>query len=362
MASQTTLIKSKNVKFEIVASQLTPKNLGLVDFLAKKSSLHLQYVADFLKASPLSYALKVAPPPSKILLQQFWYTADKGEVTTKQGNKLLAITFQTQHGAAAITSDAIHTILRFPSKTTEGFEALPNEEELIRYQWDFKPQTTVADKRLTKILKAKMPSELNYLFTHIIQCMSRKIGSLDQASKVQLHMGFSVIAGRNIDYAAIIFDDLLIYSPKESDCQLSKVGSRILDAIPVANKVSLLTLRSLLSPPSSASAATSTVLSSAIPAATTTSSKCKSISLHGSSKKAKRVSELSSQQTSIGLVSQQTTLDDFVACSSPTVTLTVSVALTTESILVSTPILSMPSSTARVISKITSALPVKPIL
>ncbi|KAI3666945.1 hypothetical protein L6452_41986 [Arctium lappa] len=167
MASQTTLIKLKNVKFDIAASQLTPNNyLALVDFSNKKPSPHLQYADDFLKDSSIAYALKVAPPASRTLLQLFWYTAEKIQVTT-----------------------------RFL--------------DLMGYQWDFKPRTNNLDKKLTKILKEKMPSELNYILTHIIQCLTGKMGSLDQASKVQLQMGFSVVAGRHIDYATNIFEDLL---------------------------------------------------------------------------------------------------------------------------------------------------------
>ncbi|KAI3707291.1 hypothetical protein L6452_25681 [Arctium lappa] len=189
MASQTTLIKSKNVKFEITASQLTPTNyLTLVEFPKKKPSPHLQYAVDFLKASPLAYAFFVAPPPSKVLLQQFWFTTKKSHILSKQGN---------------------------PITTKEGFEALPTDEGLIRfldlmeYEWDLKTRTTVPYKRLTKSFKAKMSSELNYVFSHIIQCMSGKMGLLDQSNKVQLQMGFSVIAGRNIDFVALIFDDLM---------------------------------------------------------------------------------------------------------------------------------------------------------
>ncbi|KAI3702106.1 hypothetical protein L6452_27792 [Arctium lappa] len=133
MASQTALIKSKNVNFDITASQLTPNNnLVLVDFSKNKPYPHLQNVVDFLKGSSIAYALKIALPSSKITLQQFWYTAEKRQITTKQGNKVTAISFQTQHGVATITATALRTVLRFPSKG-DGFEDLTTDEEVIRF-------------------------------------------------------------------------------------------------------------------------------------------------------------------------------------------------------------------------------------
>ncbi|KAI3693090.1 hypothetical protein L6452_32919 [Arctium lappa] len=148
--------------------------------------------------------------------------------------------------------------------------------------------------------------------------MSGKSGSLDQATKVQLQMAYSVIAGKNFNYATAIFDDLkskienterdpkipyvrficaylkFLYSntyPTTQDGTFAKVGQRSLKVKPVDNEVSISTLRSRLSlHTSSTSAATQEVLSSASPAATT-ASKRPSASLSGPSKKAKLTKE-----------------------------------------------------------------------
>ncbi|KAI3718384.1 hypothetical protein L6452_19253 [Arctium lappa] len=145
--------------------------------------------------------------------------------------------------------------------------------------------------------------------------MSGKIGSLDQASKVQLQMGYSVIVGKHFYYAGALFDDLksklekterdpkipyvrficaylhFLYAnkyPTSHDGTFSKVGQRSLEVKSVAKEVSLSTLRTCLSLHSSTSAATQGNPSPAIPAATS-ALKRTSTALPGPSKKAKRL-------------------------------------------------------------------------
>ncbi|KAI3678085.1 hypothetical protein L6452_37364 [Arctium lappa] len=229
------------------------------------------------------------------------------------------------------------------------------------YQWDFKPRTTIPDKKLMKIQKAQMPFELNYILTHIIQTMSGKVGSLDQASKVQVQMGYSVIVGRHFDYVGAIFEDLLSKIekaerdikipyvrfisvilhyflgdkyPKESDCSFSKVGPRILEVMPAKNEM---------------------VSSSATPA-TTTFLKRKLLAISGTSKKARKVMEQPPLANIHEVVSQQTTLDGFVARSSTTATTrTVSVTMAAETPPVTSQISSVTQPQPEVISIITNA-------
>ncbi|KAI3669317.1 hypothetical protein L6452_40549 [Arctium lappa] len=347
--AQSSIVASKHVRFDITEVEITKCNhLGRLDFKADKYP-HLVEAAEFLKQSCIAYAITVDPKPSKTLLQQFWFTADATELTNKKGERVPAISFSTDLGPGRMTALSLRKSLRFPDKPKSGFDALPTDAELISfldamgYCWENKPRSSIPNKKLTKILKAQMPSQLNFIFSHIIQCMSGKSGSLDQASKTQLQMAYSVIAGQNFDYATAIFEDLrsrlekperdpkisyvrfictyikFLYPntyPTKDDDTFARIGQRSLEVKPLANEVSIYLLRSRLSLHSSSfSATTHTVPSSAIPVATTTS-KRPSAGPIGSSKKAKKTKESTPSSTIPEGASQQATLDAFVGLSS----------------------------------------------
>ncbi|KAI3707685.1 hypothetical protein L6452_26314 [Arctium lappa] len=348
--AQSSIVASKHVRFAITEVEITKCNhLGRLDFKADKYP-HLVEAAEFLKQSCIAYAITVDPKPSKTLLQQFWFTADATELTNKKGERVPAISFSTDLGPGSMTALSLRKSLRFPDKPKSGFDALPTDAELISfldamgYCWENKPRSSIPNKKLTKILKAQMPSQLNFIFSHIIQCMSGKSGSLDQASKTQLQMAYSVIAGQNFDYATAIFEDLrsrlekperdpkisyvrfictyikFLYPntyPTKDDGTFARIGQRSLEVKPLANEVSISLLRSRLSLHSSFSATTQTVPSSAIPVATTTS-KRPSAGPIGPFKKAKKTKESTPSSTIPEEASQQATLDAFVGLSSTT--------------------------------------------
>ncbi|KAI3707591.1 hypothetical protein L6452_26217 [Arctium lappa] len=316
--AQSVLVPSKNIKFAITDSEV-PKNnhLGRLDLDGIKYP-HLVDPAKFLKQSCIAYALTVDPKPSKTLLQQFWFTAEESTITNKKGDQVPDIFFCTDLSKGMMTAFSLRKALRFSDKPKSGFEALPTDAELIQflddmeYCWDNKPRSTIPNKKLTLIKKANMPSQLNFIFSHFIQCMSGKSGSLDQASKFLYANAY----------------------PTTADCSFAKVGQRSLEVKPLANEVSISTLCSRLSLyTSSTSAATKEVLSSANPAATT-GSKRPSASSFGPSKKAKVTKEKPATSSRPEEVSRQTSLDDFVVLSSTTAAITsivpaTSVAVTT---------------------------------
>ncbi|KAI3702090.1 hypothetical protein L6452_27754 [Arctium lappa] len=220
-----------------------------------------------------------------------------------------------------MTALGLRKSLRFPDKSRNGFDALPTDAELIQfldameYAWEPKPRTTIPNKKLTLVKKALMPSQLNYIFSHIIQCMSGKMGQRSQEVKTL-----------------------------PNEVSISELRSRL----------SLLT--------SSSSAATQEVPSSAIPAATP--SKRPSVGSPGPSKKAKVTKEKSSTSSRPKDASQQTSLDAFVCLSStspaiPTSTVpATTVAVTTT---VTPPIVSVPPPpevTPTVTTPIPTSIPV----
>ncbi|KAI3707389.1 hypothetical protein L6452_25855 [Arctium lappa] len=267
--AQSSIVASKHVRFAITEVEITKCNhLGRLDFKAEKYP-HLVEAAEFLKQSCIAYAITVDPKPSNTLLQQFWFTADATELTNKKGERVPAISFSTDLGPGSMTALSLRKSLRFPDKPKSGFDALPTDAELISfldamgYCWENKPRSSIPNKKLTKILKAQMPSQLNFIFSHIIQCMSGKSGSLDQASKTQLQMAYSVIAGQNFDYATAIFENLrsrlekperdpkisyvrfictyikFLYPntyPTKDDGTFARIGQRSLEVKPLANE------------------------------------------------------------------------------------------------------------------------------
>ncbi|KAI3746624.1 hypothetical protein L6452_09062 [Arctium lappa] len=320
--TQSALIASKNVKFAISDSEL-PKNnhLARLEFDGIKYP-HLVEAAQFLRQSCIAYAITVDPTPSKALLQQFWFTAEETSLTNKKGEQVPAISFSTQLGSGMMTALGLRKALRFPDKSRNGFDALPTDAELIQfldameYAWEPKPRSTIPNKKLTLVKKALMPSQLNYVFSHIIQCMSGKSGSLDQASKSKIE---KTERDPKIPYVLFICAYLkFLYPttyPTNSDASFPKVGQRSLEVKTLPNEVSISQLRSRLSLlTSSSSAATQEVPSSAIPAATP--SKRPSTGSLGPSKKAKVTKEKATSSSIPKDVSLQTSLDDFVGLSS----------------------------------------------
>ena len=103
-------------------------------------------------------------------------------------------------------------VLKFPAKAadTKVYESLPTEAQLIElleeidYEWDEK-----IGKKSHTVKRSRMTTEWSYIFAHFIQCLTAKVGSHDQASTVHVQMVYSTVKNRKIDWAKIIYDDLL---------------------------------------------------------------------------------------------------------------------------------------------------------
>ncbi|KAI3677687.1 hypothetical protein L6452_36953 [Arctium lappa] len=173
------------------------------------------------------------------------------------------------------------------------------------------------------------------LSPRVSRSRSGKIGSLDQASKMQLQMGYSVIASKHYDYAGTIFDDL------KSKIEKTERDPKIPYVRFICAYLHFLYAEKYLT--SNDGTFSKEVPSFAIPAATT-AQKRQSTSLSGPSKKARNTKESTPSATIPEVVSQQTTLDAFVGISSTTVapTSTVPVMTTADTAPVTTQLLSVP--------------------
>ena len=101
-------------------------------------------------------------------------------------------------------------VLKFPTKPTDtnAYEALPYEDQLIKFldEINYKWEDT---KSVSSVKRGRMSSEWSYIFAHFIQCLSAKVGSHDQASKVHVQIVYSAVKNRKIDWPKLIYDDLL---------------------------------------------------------------------------------------------------------------------------------------------------------
>ena len=103
-------------------------------------------------------------------------------------------------------------VLHFPAKPadTKTYESLPSDAQLvdfldeIGYEWDDK-----LGKVTHTIKRFRMTLEWSYIFAHFNQCLTCKVGSHDQASTVHLQILYSAVKNRQIDWAKLIYDDLL---------------------------------------------------------------------------------------------------------------------------------------------------------
>ncbi|KAJ9568524.1 hypothetical protein OSB04_004490 [Centaurea solstitialis] len=178
---------------------------------------------NLLRVGPASHALQVIIPPVRRLLFNFWATTEVRTGTRKNGKEYTFV-----HGfihslidqsleAFSFTLTDLRTILKFPGKPAgaQNFEPVPSNAELItfmnsfHYNWRINGKDQLPDKCVNEISRSRMSAEMAYIFTHVIQGLTDKVGSLEQGSTAQVQIFFSLIKNMNIDFAKIIFDDLI---------------------------------------------------------------------------------------------------------------------------------------------------------
>ncbi|KAK1368634.1 hypothetical protein POM88_034726 [Heracleum sosnowskyi] len=143
--------------------------------LMEKESVHADFhlLMDFLKNSPISYALTASPTIYAEIVQEMWSTADcsntRGEIKfTIKGNSYI------------ITPSVINEALHFPES---NFENTPTQSELI------------------SLLKV-----INY-FDTLNKSFAGKCSSYDTINTFVLKIGYSLFYGRRIDIGTLLLDE-----------------------------------------------------------------------------------------------------------------------------------------------------------
>jgi len=168
---------------------------------------------------PCKKALTLNIPANKQLLFTFWAIAHLLSGRTECGTEYEYIQGyipskddDLKFEIFDVTLSGFCKLMEFPTKLVGAatYDPLLTEAEMIEfldsinYQWD--PEKT---KSVSAVKLGKMISEFIYLFANFIQCLSGKVGSVDQASTAHLQMVLSVVKNRKIDRAKLIYQDPL---------------------------------------------------------------------------------------------------------------------------------------------------------
>lgn len=177
------------------------KSNMVANFSPPKKAQGYEAIINFLKKHKIHYAITctdffIFPK----LLKEFWYSAHIQ--IDNHGSKSIAGSIGDGYAVIRITRRRFRAALRLNGA---NFEAPASDEEfkevldVIGYQGN----------KQGKIVKSKLVGIWNYLFAIIIECLGNKTGSFDQPNHNEKIFAEAVITGRNIDFAGIIFDDLI---------------------------------------------------------------------------------------------------------------------------------------------------------
>ena len=183
-------IKSNNAAF----SDVIPKNFinqGYEDFV------------NFLKSHPLRYALAATPTafyPQHVC--EFYYTCVHDSVReTLTG---------TIHGGTRVSFNTaiLRDALRLP--VLDQYRPFPSDERCkgVLNAVNYDPSLEFSRAGKSVVLRQCLPAGYKYLTGVICKCLGYKVGSLDQLNQYELHLFYCMVAGREIDYAGLIFSQM----------------------------------------------------------------------------------------------------------------------------------------------------------
>ncbi|KAK1368627.1 hypothetical protein POM88_034722 [Heracleum sosnowskyi] len=164
--------------------------------LMEKESVHADFhpLMDFLKTSPVSYALTASPPIYAEIVQEMWSTAD---CSTTRGGINLAIKGKSY----IITPSVINEALHFPES---NFENTPTQSEHISM---LRAINYAGNPSQNQVLKKKFRKEWSYFFDTLNKCFAGKCSSYDTINTFVLKIGYSLLYGRRIDIGTLLLDE-----------------------------------------------------------------------------------------------------------------------------------------------------------
>ena len=148
---------------------------------------------DFLKASPIGYALVQPESISTKAVIQIWSTAEIGDGFIK---------FSYAEKKYSITPDVVREALRLP-KVTSFAPLYPDDEiksfiESLGYNGD--------TSKLGKLVRAKLRKEWNFYFDCITKCFTNKSSNFDALTQTAQQIGLCLFQNTEFDFASMIIE------------------------------------------------------------------------------------------------------------------------------------------------------------
>ena len=152
-------------------------------------------VQDFLRASPIGYALNQPESISTGAVIQIWSTAEIEEGSIK---------FTHAEQEYVITPDVVRKALRLPQVTS--FAPLYPDDEIKNFieSLGYNGDTS----KLGKLVRAKLRKEWNFYFDCIAKCFTNKSSNFDALTKTTQQIGLCIFQNTEFDFASIIIEYL----------------------------------------------------------------------------------------------------------------------------------------------------------
>ena len=148
---------------------------------------------DFLKASPIGYALIQPESISTKAVIQIWSTAEIGDGFIK---------FSYAEKEYSITPDVVREALHLPH--VSSFAPLTPDDEIkifiesLGYNGD--------TSKLGKLVRAKLRKEWNFYFDCITKCFTNKSSNFDALTQTAQQIGFCLFQNTDFDFASMIIE------------------------------------------------------------------------------------------------------------------------------------------------------------
>ncbi|KAJ9538558.1 hypothetical protein OSB04_031291 [Centaurea solstitialis] len=171
-------------------------------------------IAEFLRKCPLYKALTYSPKMSRHLLSNFWATCQYDAAT----KEVCASVLSTSTYDVSFTVDDLRRVLDLP--TFDPYEKLPSNQDLkmVATTIGYVQGPNVKDRNT--LYRKYMGGVWNFFFLHLLQCLSRKTGSVDQAHISTKQLAYVLIFQKKIDFAAYFFQELVKMMGSSKKCNV----------------------------------------------------------------------------------------------------------------------------------------------
>ncbi|KAK1368619.1 hypothetical protein POM88_034711 [Heracleum sosnowskyi] len=162
----------------------------------EKESVHADFhpLMDFLKISPVSYALTASPIIYAEIVQEMWSKAD----CTRKGE----IKFTIKGNSYTLTPSVINEALELP---VSNFEKLPTDEEIVCMlkfiNYASKPWL------LSHVSRRYLRKEWSYFFDTLTKVFGPRCGGYNAITIFVLIIGYSLMYGRTIDLGSLLLNE-----------------------------------------------------------------------------------------------------------------------------------------------------------